>query len=150
MIPLKEAINSGAWFHFEIKNGKVRFRVKFLSFEKLDLSRVDNPVNIKDLELGIWFILTVEFINLCKERIATSDWIDDILLKDQDGFEFNEKTDMHLSYLSEFAEKSGLDKFYSEYYIPKIKYKGAISFLLPNESEQEYLILVKDGSIQEI
>ena len=157
MIPIKEAISSGAWFHCEYKYSSdeelTKFRIKILSFQKLDLSQVDNPerIDIKDDGTMIW-IMYLEVINLTTKAIYPTDGPSQIILIDQDGFKFEDFGDSHLRCYSEFAERSKLKRFFAEKLIPKIKATGAILFQLPDDDEAKYSISisVKGGSIKEV
>lgn len=149
MIPIKEAINSGAWLHFSDNKEELAFRLKILSFKKLNLMEVDQPENVETNEGAQWWLLNIELINLTKFTIKHYHWKDSIQLIDSDGFKFNYKSDSHLGLYSEFSKKSGLNIFFAGEYIPKIKYKGAIAFLLPDEPEAKYSISMKDGSVHE-
>lgn len=150
MIPIKEAISSGAWLHFSNPEEELDFRVKVLSFRKIDLKEVDNPEKVEINEGAIWYLMTIEFINLTKEEISQYQWKDEIVLIDNDGYKFNCKSDDHLGLDSEFSKKSGLYEFYAGDYIPKIKYKGAITFLLPDEPEAEYSLTMSEGTVIEV
>lgn len=149
MIPVKEAISSGAWLHFSDNNKELAFRLKILAFKKLNLNEVDKPENIETNEGAKWWLLNIELVNLTKFTIKHYSWKESIQLIDGDGFKFNYKSDSHLGLYSEFSKKSGMDVFFAGEYIPKIKYKGTIAFLLPDEPEAEYLISMEDGSIHE-
>ena len=150
MIPIKEAISSGAWLHCEFTAKKEIFRLKVLSFRKLNLSEVDKPEEIEliDKNTIIW-IMELEVINLTKEPIHPVDGPIQLILIDQDGFKFDVFFDSHLQFLSNFAKKSGMKRFFSDYLIPKILAVGAISFQLPDDNEAVYSISVKNGSINE-
>lgn len=152
MIPIKEAINTGAWLHCEYSDNEklFQFRIKILSFRKVKLTEIDRPENISNFDLAatIW-IIEIEVINLIKEALSPSYSTDKIILIDQDGFKFHVFHDRYLRCWSDFAEKSKLIRFYGSDLIPKIKAVGAIPFLLPIDDEAEYSIAIKDGSIRE-
>ena len=150
MIPIKEAISSGAWLHCEFTDSKVLFRIKVLSFRKLNLSEFDEPdkIDFKDEGIVIW-IMDLEVINLTKEGINSFVGPGNLILTDQDGFEFNCFFDSHLCWNSQFAKRSKTNRFYAENLLPKIKAIGAIPFQLPDDDEAVYSISVKDGSIRE-
>jgi hypothetical protein len=152
MIPIKEAINSGAWLHCEIvfSNGTNMFRLRIISFRKLKLSEVDEPDKIKEIDSNTsYWIMDIEVINLTKEPISTSDSTDLIILIDQEGFQFPVFGDGHLRCSSKFAEKSLLKRFYGMNLIPKIKAVGAIPFQLPDDDDAVYSISLKKGTISE-
>lgn len=82
MIPIKEAIATGAWLHAEHiepsrPDMELTFSIKLTSFSKIDTSKITNPfksinpdyyeLNIA-LGLNIW-LLGFDIINLCKKRI---------------------------------------------------------------------------------
>ena len=81
MVPVREAINSGTWFHFSSSDGDMQFRLKVLSFEKLDLSQVDEPQNIDDEETGAcWWLMKIEAINLSKQSLFSPLMLREMLL----------------------------------------------------------------------
>lgn len=154
MIPIKEAISSGAWLNCEYNTYKgeiCQFRLKVLSFRKLNLSEIDNPENIEliDGNAHIW-LMEIEVINLMKEPIMSYDGPGSYpILIDQDGYKFDIFTDLHLRHSSAFAKKSGMYRFYQQTLIPKTKAIGAIPFQLPDDDEAVYSISMKKGSIRE-
>jgi hypothetical protein len=152
MIPIKEAIGTGAWLHCEI-NESTKFRLKVLSFRKLNLSEVDEPekIHIKDENTILW-IMDIEVINLSKEPISSGDeGPGKLILVDQDGFKFYAFQDSHLTVWSDFAEKSKMNRFYVLSKLsPKIKAVGAITFLLPDDDEAVYSISIRGGSVKEV
>jgi hypothetical protein len=150
MVPVKEAIGSGAWLHFSSTDGALQFRLKVLSFKKLDLSQVDEPHNIENKETRAqWWLMEIEAVNLSKRTIGAHDMCTRIVLMDQEEFQFNVIMDSHLACLSEFSKKSGLHRFYVDDLIPKTKAVGAISFRLPDDDEAEYSLVMEDGTVRE-
>ncbi len=154
MVLVKEAINSGVWFHCEYKGYDeiIKFRLKVNSFRKLNLKEIDNPQEIEMLESdAILMLMEVEIINLNKESKNSNDQVESLLLIDQDDFNFTVFSDSHLCWDSNFAKKTRLNRFYSEQLIPKIKTKGSLVFQLPNDDDAEYSItLENDGTVQEV
>lgn len=158
MVPIKEAISSGAWLHGQYVNFKetFEFRIKINSFRKLLLSEIDNPEEIKEMDYGsILWLMQIEFVNLTKRPVEPS-VLRPIILVDQDGFSFNLFEDSHLESNSEFSKTSGMARFCYQELIPKIKAVGAIAFLLPDDDDAEYSISIKNvkyglnGNIQEV
>jgi hypothetical protein len=74
-------------------------------------------------------------VNLTKRKISPDDVKRVIILVDQDEFHFSCVEDRHLSYHSDYATTSGLERLYSDDLIPKIKVVGAITFFLPDDDE---------------
>lgn len=154
MIPIKEAISTGAWLHCEAKYNYelIQFRIKVLSFRKLNLSEVDNPerIDFRDEHTIVW-IMDLEVVNLTKERIrAGDDALCKLIIVDQDGFNFYTFHDSHLCCSSDFAKTSKTYRFYAEYLIPKIKAVGAMPFLLPDDDEAVYSISIRGGSVKKV
>ncbi len=151
MIPIKEAITTRAWLHCEVNYNYelFQFRIKILSFRKLNLSEVDEPekIDFKDANTIIW-IMDVEVVNLTKEPISTRK-MELLEMVDQDGFKFPKFYDGHLCISSNFAKKSGLYRLVGDSLLPKIKAIGAIPFLLPDD-EAVYSISISGGSIKEV
>lgn len=148
MIPIKEAIETGAWLHFQFSEDW-RFRVKVLSFEKINVSQIEESHKIENIhENSQWWLMRIELLSLIKKKVRSRNIIEDILLIDDDGFQFQEITDHHLCFWSDYAKKTGLDKFYGQDLLPKMKVIGAISFLLPDD-EAAYSLAMKNGKLEE-
>jgi len=154
MVQIKNAISSGEWLHCEYQNYEelIKFRLKINSFRKLNLSEIDNPEEIEMLESdAILMLMEIEVINLIKESKNSNYLVGELLLIDQDEFNFTVFSDSHLCWYSNFAKKERLNRFDSEQLIPKIKTKGSIVFQLPNDDEAEYSIAIKNnGIVQEV
>lgn len=154
MVPIKEAISSNTWLQCEHQYGynSYKFRLKIISFEKLNLSLVDNPEEIEGIDSNslIWK-LDIEIIGLNKEPIPPHCSTDCLLLVDQDGFKFPFFEDRHLHMASEFSRISGLYRFYTKDLLPKIKAVGSITFQLPDDGEAEYFISIQnDGIVEDV
>ena len=153
MVPVKEAISSGAWLFCEYtyQNNTYQFRVKVMSFKKLDLNEVDRQENIKinDDNCEIW-LLGIEILNLMKEPVSSYKITNVLLLTDQDEYKFDKFDDSHLNCFSEYSKKSGINRFYGNDLLPKIKAVGAIPFVLPIDDEAIYSLSLKyNGIIRE-
>lgn len=153
MIPVKDAIENGLWMHCEqnYRGEIIQFRLRIVSFHKIDLSEVDEPENIKaiDNNANFWQI-GIEVINLNKEPLSPTFGPDQLVLVDQDGFKFHVSNDGHLRLISNFAKRTKMDRFFAEALIPKIKAVGAIPFVLPDDDEAVYSISLKEGNIREV
>ncbi len=152
MILLKDVIDAGNWFHCEYKRGNqsYQFRLRILSFQKLDLTQVDEPEKISlEKETTIW-LMEAEMINLTKEPIS-SGVIGYMDLKNQKGMKYHMSFDSHLLAFSEFGKMKRLNRFNTQLLIPKIKAVGAIILRLPvNDDNAEYSISIRNGSICEV
>ncbi len=152
MIFLNDAITNGTWFHCEFKRNieVYQFRLKILSFQKLDITLVDEPEKIKMENGTIIWLMEAEMINLSKEPISSSGAIGFLNLVNQNGLTYRMSFDSHLSATSEFAKKRRLLRFNIQALIPKIKAVGAIIFRLPaNEDDAVYSLSMRNGSIRE-
>lgn len=155
MVPIKEAISSGAWLHCEYQgyNDLIKFRLKVNSFRKLNLKEIDNPEEIKgyDSNSVIW-IFEIEVINLTKNALNAMYGPNKLNLVDVDGFCFPIFRDDHLTYLSNFSKKAGLRRFFGLIdLLPKIKAVGCITFQLPDDDDAEYFISIENnGIVQEV
>lgn len=154
MIPIKEAISSEAWLHCETTyNYELsQFRIKVMSFQKLNLLEVDEPekIDFRDEGTVVW-IMDLEVVNLTKERIRPGEeGPGRLILVDQDGFRFYTFRDSHLCCYSDFAKKSKTTRFYGTELLPKIKAVGAMPFLLPDDDDAIYSISIIGGSIKEV
>ena len=152
-IPIKEAINSGAWFNCKCgydATDEYDFKLKVLSFDKINLGEIDNPEKIDiDLASGVLWLMKMQIISLNKTAVIRSPKYF-IYVIDQDDFVYNYINDSYLALFSNYARLSGLYNFFAVNFMPKIKYTGAIAFYLPDENEAEYYISVEGGNIQEV
>lgn len=154
MVPIKEAISSGAWLNCEHEFGysKYQFRLKINSIEKINISMVDNPEEIKNMDVNsnIWK-MDIEVISLNKKPLPVRYGPNSLILIDQDGFHYPIFEDRHLHMRSEFSKKSNLFRFYVYDLLPKIKAVGSIAFLLPDDNEAEYFISIEnEGIVEEV
>jgi hypothetical protein len=155
MVPIKEAVNSGAWLHCEKRDNLFKvnqFRLKILSFKKIDLKDIDEPEKIEDFDgTGDLWLMKIEIINLNKEPTSIFDNIRKLKLIDNDSFQFPKFNDSHLELSSDFGKTSSLNRFFHCDLMPKIKAIGSISFLLPDDEDAEYFIAFDDdGIVQEV
>ncbi len=151
-IPIKHAIESGNWFQcvsgwdFQHKEHSFRFRV--LSFNRVNLEDVDHPEDISlNTDGGSLWIMKLQLINLNKTEEGVTHGL--IHIVDNDGYNFPTFEDIHIRFDSNYAKVSGLRDLFGKSYIPKIKYTGALVYLLPDE-ETEYFVSVPGGNIKEI
>lgn len=151
MIPLKETIDEDKWILFT-DNKKFHFKLKLLSFEKVNMAKVDISEDFDEEEIidegGAYWLLKVEVISLCKAKIRTSQVTEDIGLVDQDGFRFDVTWNMNMACYSKFAKKSGLARLYGQELSPKIKAVGAVTFFLPDEEGAIYSVTNINGKIK--
>ena len=152
-VPVNEAINSGAWFKcisVDDEHNEYAFRLKIISFEKIKLKEVDAPNKINfDLKEGDIWLMKIQCVNLNKNVMSSYDIASNIILFDQDDFEFPTVDDDHLQLDSEYSEISGLKNLFGESFIPKIKYWGSVIFYLPKEDEAKYFFSIRGGNINE-
>lgn len=149
MIPLRKAIESGAWLiGTSQEDEEIRFQVKPLSFEKVNLSLVDSPEELEiDLDANIW-LLKLSVVNLFRSPVFVNSLRRSLILKDIENFEFHAYEESHLSNSSAFAKTSGLAKFWNCDLPAKIRKSGAFTYELP-ESFEEIFLAVKDGDLRE-
>jgi hypothetical protein len=151
-IPIKEVIDSGAWYHCNKSDDEeVNFRARFRSFEKVNLNEVDNPHLVDtDIFRGILYLMELDIVNLYKKSVNSSTMGHNIVLVDQDDFEFNIFSDSHLCLFSEFARITLLSRFHGGNMIPKIMASGSFVYLVPDDDGAEYSISIEEGEIYEI
>ena len=164
VVPISEAIETGAWLKAEclhdrtspesefkvINDGKpITFRLIVKAFSLIDLAAIDQPEELKcSLDANVWK-LDLEVVNLCQREVMSSFLGRRLVISDQDGFEFINLSDSHLSCLSRFAKMSGLGAFHSSLLPPKIKRAGAFAYELPEEYDQLFL-KIRKGSLTEV
>ena len=91
-------------------------------------------------------MIRIEFVNLTKRDLSTVE-LNRISLEDRNEFQFSVTTDSHLRCFSQYATKMGLSRFYGEQLRLRIKTVGALPFLLPNEDEAKYSLVMSGGTI---
>lgn len=153
-IPLKQAIASGSWFECHAKryDEQLHFRLRVLAFEKASVEEIDpSLVDTVTIE-GVLWLLSVAVVSLNKTPTDAHKVRDASKLIDEDGFEFgsfypdnswNLGVDEKTSALRRFSEWSGTLPL-----SPKIKARGAIAFVLPDE-ENNYYFGLNAGNIRE-
>ncbi len=155
-VPIEYAIDSGCYFRCQTGDiPPIDFKIRFILLEPLDLSQIINPSEISrayNLKEGFFMLLKAEITSFYKEVIDTRRITDDLLIVDQDGFQFKVSHDSHMCGYSnkEFSERIGLDAFYGGEIRPKIKCAGTLPFFLPKEDGAKYGFAVYNGSIQEL
>lgn len=156
--PLKQAIQSGGWlqctgYDYDVD---LHFRVRVLGFspttlEELTENEPDTQINA-ELE-GVLWILFLEVVNLNKKPVAAHDLYMIVKVTDADGYQFDpfeEETDLYdIKPFDRFGYSAGPLS-------PKLKAKGAIAFVLPDE-ESDYNLLIsgrgrddEEGSVKEL
>lgn len=155
-VPIKHAIESGAWFHCTSFVGleMYEFRLKILSFTKIALDEIDETFKIDanrfDLEEGDFGLLKFQMVNLAKAQIGT-EIIATLQILDHDEFQYAPILEDHLCVYSKFAQTSGLSKMVlSSDLFPKIKCAYSCAYFLPKEDNAEYYLAVACGDIQEV
>ncbi len=148
MILLKDVIENGSWLNYEfpVNDELYKFRLKVLSFQKLNLFEVDEPEKINMWNNTIIWLMEVEIINLSKEPMASGN-LNKITLINSKGSKFIRTGDLHLCQHSEFAKKKRLDRFFGPYLNPKIKAVGTLLFRLPVNDLDEYFISNLNGNM---
>jgi hypothetical protein len=160
MIPIREAIETGAWLkaefaptnslEAEINNGEpLSFRFRVTEFSKIDLSVVDNCAALScNLDNNIWK-LRFDFVNLGKKEMSDTVIANRLVLADSDKYEFQVFDNPHLRYFSDYSVQSGLKDFWGVRLPPKIKKAGALPYELPDEFDQLYLA-IRNGELCEV
>lgn len=154
-IPIKHSVDSGAWLKCETEgwlSNIIIFKVRILSFERVDVALIDNADKLSLDEGNLW-LMKIEVINIDKEETDPGLINSRLLLIDQDGFKFKALYNQTLN-LSKFGEQTGIKRFTGWSDVsklkPKIKAVGAVPFLLPGDDEAEYFLSVEGENIQEI
>lgn len=150
-ISLKNAINQGSIFMLnnneeeESRCTSVKGRIKFLNFikYKLDSEKIDGELS-EEFYSNMIGELEFEYTNL--NTYANSDWIlDNFYISDLDNFKFGK--------VEQGARIKICDSLNRDWeigdFIPKIKKKAIMYFLLPDE-DTDYYFELEDGTIEEI
>ena len=73
MIPIKDAIENSLSLQCEYnyRGDFIQFRLRILSFRKINLSEVDDPEEIKTIDSNAnYWLMEIEVINLIKEPLS--------------------------------------------------------------------------------
>lgn len=149
-IPLKEAIEAGAWLECHAKwcSEELYFRFRVTGFRRSSVEEIDRSKVNDVLVEGLLWLLSLEAVNLANSPVGTWKLRYAIKLVDQDGFEFEPLGRTSL----DSDEQSGLRQFSgwssNTPLSPQAKASGSIPFALPDE-ESNYYLAIKDGSICE-
>lgn len=141
-IAIKEAIASGEWLQYLDKD--VNMKIRILSIRNVDLAEIDDIHEVDrslPLSNGNLLMLSTEMINMSSIK---QDYLPQLVLIDQDEFQFENLCDSHLRSGSAFSEKHHLIVFDL---IPKLKYKVDYLFLVPKE-ESKYYLGTPEGTIK--
>lgn len=147
MIPIKDLIRDGCWLKCTATNykGEMIFRMRILSFERLDYPNIQRGVTLSPIEEGaVRWLMKLEVVNLTKVSVLFGYLKEEMRVVDSDGFQFADD-DAGL-YFSDFAKQIGLSH---GDLLPKLKYQGAVIFKVPDE-DLEYSLTIKDGTMEEI
>lgn len=163
MIPINEAIETGAWLEatgstvINNRSTAVTFRFRLKRFEKINLHEVlVDPDDLghrmfpmeHDLDDNVWRV-DLDLVNMERYEISSQDFGDLICIEDEDGYRFRNCKDRYLTLASDYAQSTGLSDFFCSDVPPKIKKSGAFAFELPEFSEQLFIV-VKNGVIKEV
>lgn len=177
-IPIKHAVDSGAWFKYEFDAKKhpdfevgsddwtkyavfeasvgeyLAFKFKILSFEKIPKNIVRDWKKGKKFDEGILWLMEVEVVNLGKEPLDSFTFDTTMILSDQDDCKFKIVSVDYAWTETEYGKKVGICRFSGwnspTSLSPKVKAAGALPYLLPDDDNAEYDLLMQYGSIQEI
>ena len=153
--PLKKAIQSGAWLECigNYFDEPIHFRIRILGFSPTSVEEViaSNPDEDLELDLeGVLWTLFLEAVNLSKKPIDPYKLRGLLKVADADGYEFSPFR-QEIDVIEPYRRFSGWSSVPP--LSPKLKAKGGIAFVLPDE-ETDYFLLVagedgESGSIRE-
>jgi len=154
-IPIKHAIESGAWFKCETEtfDGHFVFKFRMLSFEKVPNNVLRELQKGIKFDEGIFWLMGIEVVNLNKMQFSGWHVSNGMMLFDQDDFKFNTISVSELG-ATKFGERVRIKRFSGWSDVPKLQSKinavGALPFLLPDEENSEYYVSVEGANIQEV
>jgi hypothetical protein len=172
MIPIQDAIDSGAWFEFDCdvsndyrataQSNILRFRIKVKNIQKINLKSIvekyindsgrasgfDSFVSSVGIDANIWKV-DIDIVNMASKEIRSDLFGDLIKIKDQDGCSFSRSQDIFLTLECKHEELNGLSNFFCSELPSKVKKSGAFCFELPEFFDQLY-VTAKNGSIKEL
>lgn len=149
MIPIKSLVRDGCWLKCTARSKYVQhdltFRMRILSFDRLDYAQIGRAVSLKPIEEGaVRWLMRLEVVNLGKVSELFGHITDEMRAVDADGFQF-ERDDAGLRF-SDFATRTGLSL---GDLLPKLKAQGAVIFKVPDE-DTEYSLTFRNGTMEEI
>ena len=150
MIPIKDLIRDGCWLKCTATSrwegdSEYTFRIRVLSFERLDGAQVGRVASLKPIEEGaVLWLMKLQVVNLSKFSVLFGYIKQRMRVVDGDGFQFRED-DAGL-YFSDFGKQTGLSL---GDLVPKIKAQGAAIFKVPDE-DAEYFLTIEDGTMEEV
>jgi hypothetical protein len=150
-ISIDKAIESDAKLIFEceefITNNLVKMEMKIVSFSKIEADLYDEIEVPDDMDDGVLRIINLDVINLSKKPVNQFTVINNLILVDEDGYEYDCFYDSDLYFRSNFAINVNLPRFTGWSSIqplrPKIKANGSILFLLPH-GQNNFFLTVKE------
>lgn len=153
-IPIKEAIRNGKIYIFENKNKKdelFRGKIKILNFDEFKLSEKDiNNDNLIEFVRNKIGHLCIEYTNL---NFNEKDFVThNFVLSNANCARFNEIEDRDgLDSISIHLDKSSWDVLAdrNKTFIPKIKTRIEIFYLLPDE-DNNWFLEIKNCEVEEI
>lgn len=166
MILLKDAVDSGAWLEISdrfignlfTEPFDLKFRIKVRGFDKINLHGLGETDHFKDWQRdfestigydgNVWK-LDLDLVNMEKTTIGSSYIRHSICLQDSEGYKFPACSDSFITIGSPFAKESGLYRFMTIDFLPKIKKSGPYCFELPEFFDDIY-ISSANGTIREI
>jgi hypothetical protein len=169
-IPLNSAIKNKSWYiiegmyEFELDPEKFSYKIKPISFEKIDEGVFDQSKEAKKLlEIGDLYILKAQIENLWNKTFDPFPLEASLVLKDSHNKEFTPIYDDTIDQIARYKLADYINEYLKEKdlafltnidkcsgFPPNIAIKGAIIFLLPkNYKGNYYLSAAKEGTLFE-
>lgn len=154
-IPINHIIDSGASLCCITGTNNamdnIKFKLKPLSFEKINIKKIDNPNKIDktnfDLEDRDFWLLKFQFVNLTDTPLEPMECLGHVFISDPD-IQYGCIIDRHLCAFSDYAKKSGLSKICEiDYLQPLHQYEFALAYCLPKDINARYYLSVFGGKI---
>lgn len=144
-VPINEAIVSGDWLACTC--GDVKFRIRLLSLKRVSSIGIEYHNNYED-STNLWHLM-FELVNLAKTALNPDQVSSNLILCDQDDFEFTSlNNDLYSGSFYSKTYKLNTFRINAPHITPKNKTTGALAYKLPNDDEAEYFIMLKDGTIR--
>ena len=143
MIPIREAIDTGAWLtaefeprgasQDEINDGHtVSFQLRVSNFTKIDLAGIDEPEKLScSAKSSVWK-LDFDVINICRRELYVMHIVNRVCLSRKNKFKYRPFRDGHFSHCSTYEKDFGLRSAFSlgSFLPPNVGRSGALAFLL--------------------
>lgn len=144
-VPVNEAIMSGDWLICTCID--IKFRIRLLSMKRVSSIGIEYLNNYED-STNLWHLM-FDLVNLAKTALNPDQVSSNLILCDQDDFEFTPmNNDLYSGSFYSKTYKLNTIRINAPHITPKIITTGALAYKLPKDDEAEYSIMLKGGTVR--